>query len=439
MSIPVAEKEVLQLPADRQELVALMRNVYQEEHKAAGKTVVTLEDVKKAVLALPGEEDRDYELAITKFSRNWADFLIKKEKETDEEPLIRQLFVNLEQPLTYGTDEEKVAFAAFAICVNYERLQKNRLEEKMLLEKYRKFFGKKSRNAVGEEQYEHVFYFHMDMLHRLDMVVDSTDTFKVELLHATKRNSENMTENIGGHHAFAEAVALVFENADAALRQQLEKAPENWLGLAVESIKKVIDDDKTDAEAKKRKRYAKYYCTYGRVLALCGDFDGALKNVDLAVALEDNTRTDYSIRTGQYSGYYQQILAQKKLRTQEQAMADQLQEMKLAMEAQEKESMAKNMEFLGLFSGIVSFTIGSLTITGAIAEQSIKHAAGLIVVLLGALMCVFSAFGMILHGFRNVKKDIKTQKYKVSFQYRHLVVFILGALVVLGGILFCLN
>ena len=120
-------------------------------------------------------------------------------------------------------------------------------------------------------------------------------------------------------------------------------------------------------------------------------------------------------------------------------MASQMHEMKLAMEAQEKETMAKNMEFLGLFSGIVSFTIGSLSISGAIAEQSIRHAAGLIVVLMGALMCVFAAFGIILHGFHKVKIAKKTQKYERSFICRHLVVFALGALVVAGGILFCMS
>ena len=120
-------------------------------------------------------------------------------------------------------------------------------------------------------------------------------------------------------------------------------------------------------------------------------------------------------------------------------MAGQMQEVKLAMDAQEKESMTKNMEFLGLFSGIVSFTIGSLSITGAIAEQSIKHAAGLIVVLMGALMCVFAAFGMILHGFHAVRKNQNTQRYERKFIHRHLIVFALGILVVMGGILFCLS
>ena len=108
-------------------------------------------------------------------------------------------------------------------------------------------------------------------------------------------------------------------------------------------------------------------------------------------------------------------------------MDEQKQSILTAMEEQEKQSMVKNMEFLGLFSGIVSFTIGSLTITGAIADQSIQSAAGLIVVLMGALIGVFAAFGIVLHGI--VKKKEAG---------RNIFVFILGILIIFLGIWLCL-
>lgn len=433
MTTPIAEKitpNPSQLPADRAELVALMRDVYRQERNAAGKKILTVEQIKAEFLNLPGEECRDYEMAITGFARNWADFIIKKVKKDDEEPALLQLLPKPGQALEYGSKEEKIAFAAFAVAINYERLQKNPKEEGELLETYREFFGKKVRVNTAAEQYEHIYFFHLDVLHRMDLAVGSNDAFLMALLADARTNSLNLTKNHGGHHAFAETTALVFENASEQLREQLETAPEHWLDEAKTSAIKAIAQDES---------YAKYYCTYGRLQALCGEIEEAIKNVNLAIALENNTRTDYSIRIGQYSSYYQQFRAQQKLRIQEEAMASQMHEMRLSMEAQEKETMAKNMEFLGLFSGIVSFTIGSLTITGAIAEQSIMHAAGLIVVLLGALMCVFSAFGMILHGFHIVKRDTKTQKLKHSFLYRHLIVFALGALVVAGGILFCMR
>ena len=423
---PAAEK----LPTERAELITLMRQVYHEEQEAKGKKIPTLEEMKQAFLQLPGEEYREYERAIAGFAGDWADFIIKKRKENDPEPLLRQLLPAPGQSLQYGTDEEKIAFAAFAVAVNYERLQKNPQEEGELLEIYRSVFGKKRYASTGAEKYEHIYFFHLDVLYRMDLAVGGDDAFLMKLLADSKINSKNMTYNYGGHHAFAETTALVFENGSEELLAQLATAPERWLEDAKTSAIKAI----AQVEG-----YAKFYCTYGRLLAICGDFEEAIKNVNLAIALEKNTRTDYSIRIGLYSSYYQQFRAQQRLKMQEEAMAGQMQEVKLAMDAQEKESMTKNMEFLGLFSGIVSFTIGSLSITGAIAEQSIKHAAGLIVVLMGALMCVFAAFGMILHGFHAVRKNQNTQRYERKFIHRHLIVFALGILVVIGGILFCLS
>lgn len=433
MTAPTAEKNNTNshpLPADRTELIALMREVYQQERNAAGKKVLTLDEIKQELLKLPGEEYRDYETTITGFARNWADFIIKKEGKEGPEPPVRQLLPKPGQQLQYGTDEEKIAFAAFAVAVNYERLQKNPVEEGKLLNTYREFFGKKKPSYAGSEKYEHVFFFHLDVLNRMDEVVGSNDAFLKQLLADARTNSNNLTHNYGGPHAFAETVALVYENANPQLREELDAATEHWLEEAKTAVAMAIGQDRG---------YAKFYCTQGRIQALCGNLEEAIKSVNKAIALEKNTRTDYSIRIGLYSSYYQQFRAQQKLKLQEEAMASQMREMQLAMEAQEKESMAKNMEFLGLFSGIVSFTIGSLSISGAIAEQSIRHAAGLIVVLMGALMCVFAAFGMILHGFHTVKRDKKNKKFERSFMFRHLIVFALGALVVAGGIFFCLN
>ncbi len=429
MPILTVEQTDNRIPADKEELIALMRNVYHEEKSAAGKKVLSIKQIKEEFLSLPGEQTREYELKIAGFARNWADFIIKKSSDNDTLPPIMQLLPKPDDVLVYGSDEEKIAFAAFAVAINYERLQKNPREEGELLESYRGFFGRTRKTGVGIEKHEHIFFFHLDVLYRMDMAVGANDAFLKDLLYDAKANSINLSENFGGHHAFAETTALVFENASAKLKEELMNAPEHWLEDAKTSAIKAIARDED---------YAKFYCTYGRVQALCGELDEAIKSINKAIALEKNTRTDYSIRIGQYSGYYQQFRAQQKLKIQEEAMAEKMQEMTMAMEAQEKETMAKNMEFLGLFAGIVSFTIGSLTITGAIAEQSIKHAVGLIIVLMGALMCVFSAFGMILHGFHKVKKDKTTNRFQRSFIYRHLIVFLLGLLIIAGGIVFCL-
>lgn len=456
MSTPVAEKDSVNvnlLSENKEELISLMREVYHEELKANGKKVLSLNQMTAELKKLPSEADRDYELAITRFSRSWADSIIRNPKKKDENgneiqqppTLLQQLYQ--QKDLRYGTEEEKIAFAAYAVAVNYERLQKNSDEEGILLKSYKDIFGK-TRPGTDPVEYEHVFYFHLDVLYRMDKALGSNDdAFLMQLLKDSEINSKNLVKNYGGHHAFAETTALVFENATPELRAELEASSKNWLSAAYTSVQIALAQHPT---------YAKFHCTLGRLHALRGDFVEAIHCVNRAIALEDNTRSEYSIRIGQYSGYYQQIRAQQRLHVQELQMLEtkavldqqilenkkaidkQMQDVKLAMDQQEKESMSKNMEFLGLFSGIVSFTIGSLTITGAIAEQSIKHAVGLIIILMGALMCVFAAFGMILHGFRVTKKNEETEQIEQKFIFRHLVVFGLGIVVVAGGVLFCL-
>ena len=56
-----------QLPASREELVDLIRDIYREQKEAAGKKVLSVEQIRQEFLKLPGEECRQYELAIAGF------------------------------------------------------------------------------------------------------------------------------------------------------------------------------------------------------------------------------------------------------------------------------------------------------------------------------------------------------------------------------------
>lgn len=420
------EQEVsTHLPESQAELEALIRKIYKEESAAekAGKKILTLEEMRKALTQLPDSEIlRKYETTVAKeYADKWATQCIRGD-------LVKLIDLIKENP-PKGSEDWKVAFGAFAVAVNYERLNKNFTEEKNFLDNYRSYF---------EE--DHPFFLHLDVLYRMDLV-DEKDAkipedaeFLKQLLRDAKRNGDNLagksadTGNYGGYHAFAELTAHLFENSMEELRDFLTNPALKWLDHARDAANMAFASDRT---------YAKYYCTYGRVLAQMGELDEAITNVSKAIDLEDHSRTNYAMRVMEYKSYYQQFRSQKKMEEQKAAIDAKVEEVTLQLEASEKESMAKNMEFLGLFSGIVSFTIGSLTITGAIADQSIMKAAGLIVVLLGALMCVFAAFGMILHGFHVIRRDPSTQKYVKRRMWRHLVVFGLGALVVAGGIVLC--
>jgi len=388
----------------RQEVQDLALNVYRQNQAAEkkGKRVLTRDEIIALLSALPEESERKFEIDVVSFSVEWDESVIQNE--------LKQLLTSARSGPT-NEAEEKLAFTAFCVLVNYERRMKNFSAESRWLQDWKDVFG------------DHIFYRHMLLLSQMGRLENFKETEWDEhsirtLLQLASENSQNLHGNVGGLHALAEAVALAYENVPTMMAHIQETDRINWLNRAQVAAEDVL---------RAFPNYAKYYCTYARVLAATGDYDAALSKLNEAIDREDSQRPDYAIRMGRYLTFSQQFRARKELVSMESAMQGHLEQYKSALEDQEKQTLIKNMEFLGLFSGIVSFTIGSLTISGAIAEQSIKNAAGLIVVLMGALMGVFAAFGIILHGVTGKKA------------LRNVFVLLLGLAAVIGGIVFCLS
>lgn len=431
-----AQNNQNQINLSEQEMNALVERVHDRvKADEKGTEILTRQQMYDKLAALPAETERSYETTLVGYSVDWDESILTKE--------LTELMALANETNDPKSEQAKVAFAAFGVAVNHQRRMKNPTAERELLNEKEAVFGK------------HIFFYHMDLLNRMGNVDSIKRAEELEsLLLLARKNAANLTGNVGGHHAFTETVVLAYEKK-ADLMRVLDKKgvveadgekPINWLEEATVSIKVATTID----------NYPKFHCTYGRLLALKGEFDEAMAEINIAIDKENNQRADYAIRIGQYLNYYQQAVANKQMADMEAAFEEKMQtynaglqayedevqnkmlqyetqaaetmaEYKHALEDQEKQTIVKNMEFLGLFSGIVSFTIGSLTISGAIAEQSIKHAAGLIIVLMGALMGVFAAFGVILHGIEK-----KTA-------LRNVVVLVMGLVTILGGILFCLS
>ena len=360
----------------------------------------SLEELLAAVVKLEPEVTRSYEETIVKFATKCS-VQVLEAAENYLEQLQEAARAKKERRATDIVVSEKTYFALYAILVNYARRMKNRTMEKELIRTYDEYAFEQS----------HVFYDHLRLLSMLGEVYNQSADERLEMMELAKKNEKQLTKNGGASHALAEAVALVYEIDDVSENPSFQKQRKDWLRIAESAVKRAIAD---------RPGYAKFYCTYARVQCLLGQYENALENIALAVDKEDTTRNDYAIRIGSYESRGQQIRAKMQIEAIEH-------ESRTAMGELEKQSMVKNMEFLGLFSGIVSFTIGSLTISGAIADQSIQSAAGLIVVLMGALMGVFAGFGIILHGWGKGKA------------VRNLIVLILGLAIVWGGIYICLG
>ena len=319
------------------------------------------------------------------------------------------------RPESTDPEEEKVTFAAFCIRIGQLHRNQNRTQETEGMAKYR-------------ERFDHPPFFN----HRLLMsMLDQDPVAKSKrVLELADDNTRTMPSNAGVHHALAIAVADIFEATE--LTPEL-RPDAKWLQRGIEASEVALELDP---------KYPKFHCTAGRLLALQEKYKEALKEISVAIDTENSKQSDYALRIGNYRMYYQRIQEKRHSVAMRQEVQKQLQtargliqEMETSMKEMEnkqaqleedtRSSLTKNMEFLGLFAGIVSFTIGGVSIAGAMADRSLVGAAGLIVVLMGALLGVFAGFGVILHGYRGEKSR------------RNLLVFALGAVITAAGVFLC--
>jgi len=363
----------------------------------------TLEETVKIVLdefsKLPDERERAYEKKIVSIALR---------------PKLPHMTAALTQLM--ASEDDATAFAAFAALCESERRKKNFTRQQELIAENEKRFG------------DHPLFLHIKLL----QYVDTFDYNNHEMiLSLAQESTTRLPQNAGAHHALADLVAISFEQAE-----YLGAAPPSstWLeaGLQAAHLAICLDPE-----------YAKFYCTKGRLFAARGDLDGAIDLITKAVDLEDSEKTDYAIRINGYLNYQQKFQSKKQNIMMEsrinQYMEQKMDEYAQSIGSQQEElrrqtgsvmdelqgSMAKNLEFIGLFAGIISFTIGSISISSSLAGESFLGAAGLIVVLMGALLCVFAGFGIVLHGF-------ETSKWK-----RNLVVFLIGLAAAAAGLILC--
>jgi len=340
---------------------------------------------------------------FNEITRNFEVEVVKLATNPPHDLFIEEIQAHVEQQKDPSA-VTKEDFIAYCILVNYQRRMKNYEDEEKYIQAYRHIF------APG-----HPFFDHMDLLSKMD----NLEVYAAkDVLELAERSCRQLSQNNGAVHAYCEVIALLHENNSG--RIGIGDVPQDVLGAHLDKALAAMDDILW-----KEHNYAKYYCTRGRLLAVKKRYPEAIQNITKAIAIEDSSRRDYTLRVNQYQIHLQQAKNMQVLDRTEEKLNQKIQEFEDLIEKQSKESLIKNMEYLGLFAGIISFTIGSIGISTSVASQSLAAAAGLIIVLLGALLCVFAGFGFILHGMN--RKAI-----------RNLVVFIMGAVIAVGGVYFCL-
>ena len=324
--------------------------------KANEPPTLTKADLRKFFSNLPDEGERSYENKIVAYVMQ-----IGKEATNDLQDILKCLITDC---------DDKVSFAAFvALCSIYRRNKNHSAHQKLI-------------SACEHKFNRHRLFSHFKLLLYVDNNFDYDK--KDEILKEAKANAETYNKHAGILHAFSDLVATAFEHANFINAQPPD---DHWIEDGLKAIEQaiILNND-----------YAKFYSTKARLLALKGEYTQVPQLIGKAIDLEKSEENDYALRINGYLNHLQRIQTQKTyqdLHQQTQELAQKVQETTDKL----NNSTTKNLESLALFAAITSFTIGSIGIASVAMQTSFFAAACLILVLMGALLCVFACIGIVLH------------------------------------------
>ena len=307
------------------------------------------EEIVRFFSGLPAQNLRAYELKVTDIAGHCpADRL--------------ELFRNI---LSDEKRSVEARFTAFFVLATHYRRYKNFREYESMVNEFGLLLS-------DQPMYAHV----VGLMYSARGASDDLE----QALVLSKRASLSLPSHPGVLHAFASSVAAAGESGvaiDDATHRQAEEA-----------VAMAISIDPT---------YAKFYCTRGRLLALRGgDWDRAQDDIRKAMDLENEDESDYVLRINEYQHHLTRVQNQemtKRLESEFAQARDAIATMQSEMENQLHEFRGQSLATLGLFTAILSFTLGSIQIARG---QPFDHAARLIIVMAGSLMAVYGVFAMIV-------------------------------------------
>lgn len=234
---------------------------------AAYLSEMGVDGVLRFLRDLGDERTRDYEMKLTEFT-----------KQNDTQSMRNWLRDIVDG---YVNEKESVHYAAFYALQMMLRYTKDFEKSECLFMEY------------GERFSQHATYNHLWLLY----VMESESDFDGDrALQLARNDSLNQPDNAGHVHLFPNLYAMVCEKAAPS---EVPKIKERWGRDAQDAVDRAIALDET---------YAKYHCTKARILAIDGDFDGAERQINRAIAMEDSQRKDYMIRLADYQ--YHKIMIQ---------------------------------------------------------------------------------------------------------------------------------
>lgn len=361
----------------------------------------------------------------------------------------------LEEYLSQGDEKKKrIAYSAFYCLVIFYRHQFNNKALDNLWEKYAKCFSnvndssffKDFGNFYKLDNYRSLW--HLEVLRFLDNLNLHNDDFNkdLEYLNLAKQNiniDEYSLKNAGYYHALASLYISIYEKHEGQ-PDFLEKLKNSeWHKTALEAVNKAIELN-SDA--------AVFHCTRGRILSIQEKKAEAEEEINTAIFMEDPKRHDYSLRIGKYQYYKLLNQIRKQVHNVQAGIAEvndkingikveikevggENKDIKSEVEKAKddiRKSRVSSVEIIGIFSGVVSFIIGSLTIAN---KFSAIEAGFLILTLMGCLTGALSVFSLIL----NIGYDEKEVVRKENKKRFHYIIIIVCSLILAIGSIFAMK
>lgn len=325
------------------------------------------------------EKTRDFEIAFTKLMM-------------DKEAINIYQKIKCIKEMLKEDYPDAIKYGCFVMANIYYRRVKDHTVLNNLIHEYGSTFKK------------HESYLHYYLLTFVDRGYQNDWR---EILNLAEKNADLLNHE-GARHMFAEFVAMYFESD---MMDATEAEKKEWLQKAMRNIYLARKLDPS---------YAKFMCTEGRLDALLGQYDEAIENIRLAIDKEDSEKNDYALRIGNYQVSLLNVERRKNMDKIEETMTVMMEESENV-----KGSLMRNLEYLGIFSGIISFTMGSISLAASTATISFFGAAGLIIILFGSLVGVYGMFDLIIHGCHKKK----------ALQY--MITILVVVIAIIGGLYLC--
>ncbi|SFB19930.1 MULTISPECIES: hypothetical protein [unclassified Bacillus (in: firmicutes)] len=298
---------------------------------------------------LPDYKEREYEVRLTNLSLELSVLDFKD---------LREWLNN--KYLQIDNEDEKL-FAVFNVLCSYSRRKKDTSVFKQVVEESGSRF-------VGYPLYPHILSLLYKEMGELERSIQSAKEATIEL-----------NNQVGVLHNYAEAIVHARENNLAISDEQIKEAFE-----IINRVTGRLDPF-----------YAKFHCTRGRILAQLGQYTEAKKAILKAIDEEESSKSDYSIRINDYQYHLIRIQTSEfnksfhgKLESTEKSLENQKKDIEKSMQNLKTE----NLQMLGFFVAIISFTIGSLNI---LEGKKFLESGLLILILMGSTVLAYIGFGML--------------------------------------------